>query len=549
MRKIIKISLELLLLTAIAGVGFFWGDPYVGEFFIVQKAYYFSADIGECLLSTFIVSLNLLAVVAGLRQTRRWRSIVFLLLALIMSAVHSAYASVLQRPFELFDLQIAERETVHAMDAVRTYQGVFTGKWTSVLACLGALLLVMRLGSIKFDKSFYVLGILALVFNLHFFRHPDNARPLSPSIFTVPVLYFKNLTSPRYYGPRDELPAKPPSSPKARSVVLIVDESIRGDHLSINGYDQNTTPFLAKLLAERKTVNFGLCSSATNCSAPSHLILRTGTKPEELPDPGYLSFRRPSIFQYARNAGYKTALIEGQRRGGKLHDYLTRFDLDAIDSFRFLNRSPHCERSGDCFLVDEIAELIKSRQPFFIYAVKEGAHVPYQKNYPKSHEIFSPALSTDEGLADYSRAVNTYDNALRWVCDDFFSELLPRISGEDYPIVYTSDHGQSIMEGSSIVTHCTKTDPAPSQGVVPLLIFPGSERNNQIFSKAAQRKFSQATQFEIFPTLLQIMGYDEMQTQYSFGPSLLEPETLPQRFFFGDVLGQQKNNWKYITPK
>ena len=64
-------------------------------------------------------------------------------------------------------------------------------------------------------------------------------------------------------------------------VLLVVDESVRGDFLDLN-VRRGTTPGLAKHSAAIS--NFGHAVAAGNCSASSHLIIRSGAMPQNLLD-------------------------------------------------------------------------------------------------------------------------------------------------------------------------------------------------------------------------------------------------------------------------
>ena len=60
-------------------------------------------------------------------------------------------------------------------------------------------------------------------------------------------------------------------TPMAAHVVLIVDESVVGEHLSINGYARDTSPYLATI--GDRMCNFGIACSGGNCSRTSQRIL------------------------------------------------------------------------------------------------------------------------------------------------------------------------------------------------------------------------------------------------------------------------------------
>lgn len=86
----------------------------------------------------------------------------------------------------------------------------------------------------------------------------------------------------------------------AKHIIFIIDESIRGGMLSINGHDVDTMPFLASV--SKKARNYGVASSCTNCSSTTNIILVTGIGLHQLPDTGYETLKESSLFQYAKRA-------------------------------------------------------------------------------------------------------------------------------------------------------------------------------------------------------------------------------------------------------
>ena len=60
-----------------------------------------------------------------------------------------------------------------------------------------------------------------------------------------------------------------------KKTIMVMDESVRGDRLSLNNAQLNTTPFLK---SEPRLINFGIAISGGNCSAISRAIFRYGLR-------------------------------------------------------------------------------------------------------------------------------------------------------------------------------------------------------------------------------------------------------------------------------
>ena len=68
--------------------------------------------------------------------------------------------------------------------------------------------------------------------------------------------------------------------PIFNKIVMIMDESVRGDYVSLNDAARTTTPFLK---VTDNLVNFGVAISGANCSDISRTIFRFGMQQSELP--------------------------------------------------------------------------------------------------------------------------------------------------------------------------------------------------------------------------------------------------------------------------
>lgn len=84
-------------------------------------------------------------------------------------------------------------------------------------------------------------------------------------------------------------------------------------------------------------------------------------------------------------------------------------------------------------------------------------------NSPVSEEVVRIAVGNDtEDLR------NGYYNALGWVVDTFFKDLLHDLDDLDSTIVYTLDHGQGLWEEGDHSTHGKPVNPPPRSGQRPV---------------------------------------------------------------------------------
>lgn len=344
---------------------------------------------------------------------------------------------------------------------------------------------------------------------------------------------------------RQSLDARPKPSGARPHVVLIVDESVRGDYLSINGQTADTTPFLRQ--QQDKLFNFGIASSGFDCSHYSNVVLRFGL-PAGSMDKAVRTY--PSIWAYAKNAGYRTSFVDAQRRHGQLTNFMTINETKLIDNFVQFSRVDAVERADDFVRKDEaaaleVSRLLKEETPQFIYMNKEGAHAPYEGKYPESETKFRPTMKLGQTLGEgvnRDELKNSYRNAVSWSVDHFFSVLLKDAKLANTVILYTSDHGQNLLE-KGVVTHCGQSDPTHGVAVVPLFVVTENLALAAGLREAVRINFGKASHFNIYKTVIGWMGYEAKELPFSYDASLTEPLTGERKFYTGNLLsGETKSH-------
>lgn len=366
-----------------------------------------------------------------------------------------------------------------------------------------------------------------------------------PPPFSVPGVMAFAIASQPHSEPRDEIPAMEKPHRLFRHIVMIVDESVRGDQLQINNPAQASTPFLAG--NPKGLSNFGVAVSVHNCSAESRLILRTGLKITDLPDLDGRAFKVPSIWQFARHAGFKTVLIDAFADVFDTHSYMTESELTFIDKKIPVGGNPTYLRDQK-IATEILPALLAGEKPVFVYVNKYGAHYPYSHKYPAGFD--DNGKPAEDDLNDRDKLVENYHHAVRWSVDEFFRNLLAHIDLKDTLILYTSDHGQSLLEGGYKQPHCTDnirtySDEGivirthPGEGIVPLFALSDNSQFAQALKKYAQINFGKATHYNIFPTLLLAMGYDGSWVAEGYGAALTQPlNNDERRFLTGNIFAR-----------
>ena len=301
--------------------------------------------------------------------------------------------------------------------------------------------------------SNYALFLYAAEGNFHL-------NPLTSLLRTA--LHHEFETLREYHGPREALPALNTSQRPLNSIIYIIDESIRGSNLSLNGYPRPTTPFLQSIETQGSLKNLGICVAAGTYSYLSNAYLVTGHN--AFPDNTFQTFKNPTLFDYAKKMGYETIFIDVDSGYlSKLLETAREGHVRSLDRWMnnqsFRDRQIDLETTKDVGIARYLSSLLNERGGYFILVNKMGLHFHYRNTYPDdpAFTFWKPVMEPSEPIntdpAGREKLVNTYDNGIRFQVDEFFRELVSKTTNQNYVILYTSDHGQTLAEQGQVYTH------------------------------------------------------------------------------------------------
>jgi arylsulfatase A-like enzyme len=350
----------------------------------------------------------------------------------------------------------------------------------------------------------------------------------------------------------DPTSAKAPSS---TNVIVLSLDTVRADHLSLYGYERDTTPFL-KELAQRATL-FTRSYSASDLTLTSHASLFTGqyarnhgvhplrelpalAAPELAPESRtlaqILSDRGWQTIGVVANFGFLGTQF-GLHRGFRVYDARARelpFRAAPEITLRWrLQRWLYPllpPRLFDLIYVDadtvrerivaelEAAHPSETGRPFFLFANFMDAHMPYSPPEPFASRFAGDAAPLRRppyyelrervyaglepvGADERAELIARYDGALAYL-DDGLRRLfgdLERLGLLDTTlVVVTADHGEAFGEHSTLEHGMSVQE---EQIRVPLLVLrPG--RNDP------ERRDDLASGIDLVPTVLRELGLD-----------------------------------------
>ncbi|MDQ1333979.1 MAG: Sulfatase protein [Thermodesulfobacteriota bacterium] len=307
-------------------------------------------------------------------------------------------------------------------------------------------------------------ALYLLASNYALFLHvPERSFHLNPlNSFLRSTLHYEFETLHEYHGPRDDLPTFFPSQRPLDSIIYIIDESVRGSNLSLNGYSRATTPFLQSLETQGRLKNLGICVAAGSFSLISNAYLVSGH--HAFPDDAFRTDKNPTLFDYGKKMGYETIYIDIDQ--GYLFPLMKaagKCPVRSLDRWMtdqsFKERHIDLETTKDLGVARFLSDLLNERGGYFVLVNKKGLHFHYRNRYPNNpaSTIWKPVMEAskpiDPSPTGREKLVNTYDNGIRFQVDEFFRVFVSDTTNQNYVILYTSDHGQTLAEHGQVYTH------------------------------------------------------------------------------------------------
>ena len=422
------------------------------------KQVYYPQNIGFIIaLMVILFALNYLLVsLISTRYTVKWLGA----LILVLSAVVAYHMDTFDVVIDKVMLQnVAETQTREVRDLV-------TFKFAGYVLLLGVLpawwLLrqkVERTGLMRgvwsklkgIGIGLLVIGLMVGIFNkdmASFVREHKAVR-----FYTNPLTYLYSagqFIASRFADHTTHVAAigadaKVPANDKEFDlVILLVGETARADHWSLNGYPKLTNPLLSKEPNLVSFTNISSCGTSTAVSVPC-MFTNFGRD-------GYSQKKFNSTenaLDVLKRAGVEVLWRDNNSSSKGVADRVTYQDYQTSK----LNTVCDAEECRDEGMLVGLQEYINThpKKDILIVLHTMGSHGPaYYKRYPKQFEHFTPTCQ-DNQLEKCSQdsISNAFDNTI--VYSDYVItktiELL-KANQDKYEtsMIYMSDHGESLGE-------------------------------------------------------------------------------------------------------
>jgi lipid A ethanolaminephosphotransferase len=285
-------------------------------------------------------------------------------------------------------------------------------------------------------------------------------------------------------------------------VIMVVGETTRADHFSLNDYSRETNPYTRNIDNIISFTNFWSCGTLTAVSVPcmfSNALASDYEKKQALSN--------ENVLDVLVHAGVNVLWLDNNSSSKGMAKRVEHID------YRDPKTNPVCDiECRDVGMLAKLQSYIDShpKGDIFIVLHQMGQHGPaYYKRYPTEFEVFAPSCKSNQ-LQECGKdeIANAYDNSIVYT-DYFLSQVIGmlKVNSSEFEtaMFYVSDHGESLGE-NGLYLHGLPNLVAPEeQRHVPAVMWIGESMDDIDVSVLKRKQANNYSHDNVFHTILGFM--------------------------------------------
>ena len=274
------------------------------------------------------------------------------------------------------------------------------------------------------------------------------------------------------------------SSSEKITIIYIMGESLSTTHMSLFGYDRQTTPYLDEW---SKKQNFYYTKGVSAATVTRNSIAEFMNFQKEPENYALVQSKQYNLFKLGQQASFKTTFMSSQTFSSFPHVGLEYTD------YSFYREKRHSSAiQGDDFWLENLKSLPLVDKNFIVIQMR-AVHAPYAKTWHHRKDEFTKFYGRSEGKID------DYDNGVLYV--DFILnetfEWARKLPGKVY-VFFASDHNELFGE-YGIHGHVTLHKQVVR---IPVLLWANDLKSLQNF-----KSIKNPSHWDIGEQILNLMGY------------------------------------------
>ena len=369
---------------------------------------------------------------------------------------------------------------------------------------------------------FIVAAVVVLFFLLKFYKSIQPRKGFTifvlPAVFCIGVFFFVENKRPgsmknrlpynlvagvNTYFSEPNLKLRTDFSEVKRSqdsikLVFVLGETVRADHLGINGYRRATTPLLA---AEKNLLSFKelfTSNTYTATSIPQILTDRNLSEEKE---------SYSSVYSIAKRADVATTWIGNQTLEKSFSPIVeTNNEIILVDAFK---SEFSFRKALDEALLTPLDSVLPKQTEQLITLHMMGSHWWYENRYSDSFRRYTPVIDSKYVPSlSKEQMINSYDNTILYL-DFFLDSVIERLKQEKTPsvMVYVSDHGELLGEDGKWL-HAQPGIALENPAFMVWFSDEYIEKYPDIVSEVQSKAQSHLTTDMVYPLLLKLLFVD-----------------------------------------
>lgn len=298
----------------------------------------------------------------------------------------------------------------------------------------------LRWKKISFTRPYiHLIVALGIIFMTNSFI-PQLKRPLTQrmpySIYYNFKLYFEIRDVAAEH--RETFTSESVANSDSLVVVFVIGESLRNDHLQINGYERETTPYL---MEEDNLVSLTDIYGAecfTHTSVPQIMTRADSANPQR-------AYDEQSFVTIFKDAGFRTTWIANQE---SVATYA--YFMNECDTLIYVNGDKSVytfDKWLDEDILPHLENELQDDNPTQLHILHSiGSHWWYNSHYTDEFERYTPVIKSRVVSSNtQEEMINSYDNTILYT-DFFIKETIDLIRDKKSVLIFLSDHGESLGE-------------------------------------------------------------------------------------------------------
>ncbi|GGZ89498.1 membrane protein [Algibacter mikhailovii] len=221
-------------------------------------------------------------------------------------------------------------------------------------------------------------------------------------------------------------------------VILVLGETVRADHLGINGYKRQTTPLISKIKNIVSFQNIYTPHTYTGSSLP-RIISSASINTNPLN-------KLVSVYDVYNSCNFNTVWFGNQELEVSYESLVkTNKAVVLVDSLRSVYSFNKV--LDENLLPPFKKEIIKKQRGLYSLHMI-GSHWWYENRYRDIFRVFQPVMDSKHiPSLEAEQIINSYDNTILYL-DFFLNSIIGSLDNIDEPVVliYISDHGEALGE-------------------------------------------------------------------------------------------------------